>query len=286
MQCEYIVMIKNSFDDRIQFLPDLHIMEVDFSNMRFDVSGDVHVVYDVIDSQLEKSGRKWFFLINYLDNRIMAEAWIAFAHRGKQTNLIYSLGSARYAASGDTSEAILGRAKKENFDPNLFLTRDEALTYLGELCNGIPEEELQSRLKPTLPEDSRSPEERIIFHFEDQIMEVDYSDYSFATSNIVNSFYDELSRQLSKTDQKWYFLVNYANTEILPEAWYAWSIRGKQLNLNYSLGTVRFDPRYATKQEILRRARADEFKPNVVSTREEALERINEMKHDNEEKIE
>ncbi len=271
-------MTKDNFNNRIHFFPDLHVMEVDFSNMTFEVSGDVHSVYDEIDAQLEKSGQKWFFLVNYLNNHIMAEAWIAFAHRGKQTNLSYSLGSVRYAATEETSDAILKSAEKESFDPNLFSTREKALAQVEKIRDGIPEKEFQRKVIPTPPKDNRTPSERINFLSDDQIMEVDYSNYSFATSSVVNAFYDELTKQLSDTKQKWYFMVDYSNAEILPEAWYAWSMRGKELNSRFSLGTVRFDPRNSTKEELLRRSRADQFNPNLVSSREKAMQRIMEMK--------
>ena len=74
-------------------------MEIDFSNVAFDVSETVHIAFDNIDHQLENTGKKWFFLMNYLNCQVMSEAWIAFAYRGKVNNLTYSLGSARYAVS-------------------------------------------------------------------------------------------------------------------------------------------------------------------------------------------
>lgn len=271
-------MKDNGFDGRITFHPELQVMEVDFSNLTFDVPALVHMAYDEIDRQLEETGKKWFFLVNYRDCRVMSEAWISFAHRGKKVNLAYSLGSARFAATGDTSEAILDSSKEEKFDPNLFTSRDEALVYLGGLRSQLAGDAYDEALIPTLPSDTRKLSERVTFHNDLQIMEVDFSDFSFATSHDVNRFYDEIARQIAETGQSWYFMVNYANAEILPEAWYTWSARGKQLNAESSLGTVRFDPREATRQEILKRARADEFNPNLVSNRDDALKRIAEMK--------
>ena len=121
-----------------------------FSNVTFDVSSTVHKAYDAIDRKLDDTGKKWFFLVNYLNCKIMSEAWIAYAHRGKNTNLSYSLGSARYAASGDTSEEILESARLEKFDPNLFRTREDALAYLAQLRSEIPDNEFELRLIPTI----------------------------------------------------------------------------------------------------------------------------------------
>ena len=268
----------NYFEDRVTFHPDIFVMEADFSNITFDVSSKVHKAYDVIDRKLQETGKKWFFLVNYLNCEIMSEAWIAFAHRGKSVNLAYSLGSARFAASGDTSEEILESAKQEKFDPNLFRTRDDALAYLAELRNEIPDDELEQRLVPTLPKPSKPLSKRVTFHPDLQIMEVDFSDHTFARSADVNQFYDEIERQVAATEKQWYFMVNYKNTEILPEAWHSWAMRGGRLNAASSLGTVRYDPNDKTKEDLRKRASADDFNPNIVATREEALARIAELR--------
>ncbi len=269
----------NQFENCVTFHTEIQVMEVDFSNVTFDVSSTVHQAYDVIDRKVGETGKKWFFLVNYLNCKIMSEAWIAFAHRGKKLNLAYSLGSARYAASGDTAEEILESAKQEKFDPNLFRTREDALAHLAHLRSEIPEDEFQLRLLPSLPK-TRPASERVTFHPESQILEIDLSDCTFARSIDVNELYDEIGKQVMATQKKWYFLINYRNAEILPDAWTSWAVRGWQLNSTSSLGTVRFDPKEKTREEIEERADADDFNPNIVATREEALARIDEMKRE------
>ncbi len=273
-------MSEIKFEDLITFHPDSQVMEVDFSNVMFDVSATVHSAYDNIDRQLENTKSKWFFLVNYRDCRVMSEAWITFAHRGKITNLSYSLGSARFAVRDDIGEEILQSAKEENFDPNLFHTRDEALAHLAQIRSKIAKEDFEQELTPTPPIPVKSLAERIVFHTDEQIVEVDFSDHTFATSADVNLFYDEIAAQIAATQKKWYFLVNYAKTEILPEAWYNWAIRGGEVNKAHSLGTVRFDPQEKTREDIQKRARNDDFNPNLVSTRDEALARIDELKQE------
>jgi hypothetical protein len=262
----------------VTFHPDIQVMEVDFSNMTFEVPGKVHAVYDHVENELEKTGKKWLFLVNYKNCQIMSQAWIAYAYRGKKVNLAYSLGSARFATSEDTGDAILESARQKKFDPNLFSLREAALTYLEGVRSKIPVDEYEAMLVPTPPTDMRTAADRIIFHQDLQVMEIDCSDYTFATRADVNAFYDELDNQISETGQKWYFIVNYTNTEILPDAWYAWASRGKDLNVASSLGSVRFNPQEETKDEILARSRTEVFNPNIVSTRDEALARINELK--------
>ncbi|MGI9475254.1 MAG: hypothetical protein ACR2PI_00995 [Hyphomicrobiaceae bacterium] len=271
-------MTTNAKDRYVTFHPDIQVMEVDFCDLTFEVPAHVHAAYDSIEGELEQTGQKWFFLVNYKNCQIDSSAWIAFAHRGKKVNLAYSLGSARFAAPGDTGDAILESARQKEFDPNLFTSRDEALAHLDSLRRAIPSDAMAETLVPTPPKDARTPDDRIFFHPNLQVMEVDYSDYSFATSASVNDFYDEITRQIAATERKWYFMVNYENTEVLPDAWYTWAARGRTLNDEFSLGTVRFNPKEETKEQLQKRGRMDDFNPNVVSSREEALERVEELK--------
>lgn len=127
----------------------------------------------------------------------------------------------------------------------------------------------------TFDEDSR-----ITFHHELEIMEVDFSDFSFTESSDVNTVYDAIERQIAKTNRKWYFMVNYRGTKIDPDAWFQYARRGKDINVSSSLGSVRFDPREPTRAEIMKRAESENFNPNLVSTRDEAVERILVMKRE------
>lgn len=119
---------------------------------------------------------------------------------------------------------------------------------------------------------------RIRFLEDLDIMEVDFSNLVFNTTAEVNLVYDCIEKLVQKTDRKWFFMVNYNNTRIQPEAWFQYAVRGKSLNVSSSLGSVRFDAAEPTRLEIEKRAKSEDFNPNLVSTREEALERINEMR--------
>jgi len=79
--------LQHDYDLRITFLPDLEVMEVDFSDITLESSAQVHEVYDLLDARILATRRKWFFLVNYRDCHIYPEAWIAFANRGKKLNL-------------------------------------------------------------------------------------------------------------------------------------------------------------------------------------------------------
>lgn len=121
---------------------------------------------------------------------------------------------------------------------------------------------------------------RITFHHDLEIMEVDFSEFIFLNSKDVNNVYDAIERLIAKTDRKWYFMVNYRGTKINPDAWFQYALRGKDINVASSLGSVRFDPREPTRAEIMKRAKSDDFNPNLVSTRDEAVERILVMKRE------
>ncbi|MEM9974063.1 MAG: hypothetical protein AAF771_07755 [Pseudomonadota bacterium] len=126
----------SDFAPRIEFLLEDRIMDVDFSNFTFHHSRDVDDFYDFIEAQIQKTNRKWFFLINYEHCRIMPEAWVEYARRGKALNIAASLGSVRYAPGSETEADIRGRAESQGFRPNIRNTRQEALARIAEMKAG------------------------------------------------------------------------------------------------------------------------------------------------------
>lgn len=272
-------MINHDVDGRVVFHDDQQIMEVDFSNLLFDTAEQVTRFYDLVDERIAASGHdKWFFLVNYKNCRLSPAAWIPFARRGKRVNIAHSLGSARFAVSDTTGKAILKQAEKEDFDPNLFASRQAAIDHLtalrAENQNAPTEPEANPQAQPA----TRTIAERISFIADLQIMEADFSDYTFATLAVVNDFYDILAEKLAETGQKWFFVVNYTGTRILPDAWYQWAIRSRRLNGQYSLGTVRYNPDDEARQELVKRAQVNEADPNLLPSRDAAFERVAQMR--------
>lgn len=265
----------NPFETRIAFHPELDVMEVDFGDIIFADADFVDAAYDELERQLDETGRKWFFLIRYENCRIDPAAWSAFAARGKKLNLAYSLGSVRFGARADTKDEIQTASKVERFDANLVGTREAALARIAELrgAGGEAAQTAPCAVKPD-PEMAR----RIAFDHEHEVMEADFSDLVFIDAAMVNRIYDELERQIVATGRKWFFLVNYRNCRIFPEAWFAFAQRGKRLNLGYSLGSVRFDTSLDISAEIARKADAEEFDHNLCHTREAAIQRIEELR--------
>lgn len=119
---------------------------------------------------------------------------------------------------------------------------------------------------------------RITFHDALETMEADFSGLVFDSSETVNRVYDALERAIRGTgEDKWFFLVNLNGTRIEPEAWLAYSRRGKVLNLAHSMGSVRFDASEETRRQIARAANTESFDPNLFDNREAAIARIQEM---------
>lgn len=121
------------FVRRIRFDDNARIMDVDFSHFTFNHSRDVNEFYDHIESRIQATGRKWYFLVNLNGCQILPAAWVQYALRGKRLNKAHSLGSVRFAAGSETEADIRLRAESQNFDPNIRNTRDEALARLAEI---------------------------------------------------------------------------------------------------------------------------------------------------------
>lgn len=126
--------------------------------------------------------------------------------------------------------------------------------------------------------DTAALDARITFHDEIMVMEVDFSSFSFRDSATVNAFYDRLEARITATDEPlWFFMVNLNGTRIEPDAWIAYSRRGRALNAAHSMGSVRFDASPETRQQIIRAANTEAFDPNLFSDRDAALARLAEL---------
>ncbi|MGI9394919.1 MAG: hypothetical protein ACR2OY_09760, partial [Boseongicola sp.] len=211
--------------------------------------------------------------INYGDTKIDPAAWFAFSRRGKDLNLAHSMGSVRFDASPETRAQIERDAGTEKFDPNLFANRDDAIAKLRELPS--------KRIAKIIHKPNHTRNDflsRIKFLNDQDIMDVDFTDLVLEHSRDVNDCYDVIDELIAATNRKWYFLVNYAGTKIYSAAWIQYSARGKALNEAWSLGSVRYAPGSETETDIRLRAETGGFRPNIRNTREEALERIDELK--------
>lgn len=111
---------------------------------------------------------------------------------------------------------------------------------------------------------------RIQIHDELEVVEIDFSDFEFRSSKAVNEFFDAIEALVRATNRSWYFMANHRNCRVWPEAWVAFAHRGKKINVNYSLGTVRYQADDGYR----------ESDPSICASREEALAKIDSMKSD------
>ena len=268
------VVTLDIIDPRIVFHDELEIMEADFSDFNFSSSAVVNAFYDRLEERIAHTGQEfWYFLVNLNGTRIDSSAWIAYSRRGRDLNLAHSQGSVRFDASEETRKQIERAANTEAFDPNLFSDRDSAIARLQSLPSKRKKRSLQ---EPNYTEtDFKS---RISFIPDLVVMDVDFSNFTFHHSRDVNDFYDHVEERIKETDRKWFFLVNLEGCQIMPAAWVQYAHRGKKLNIAASLGSVRYAPGSENEEEIKMRAESQDFRPNLRNTREEALERIAEMR--------
>ena len=266
----------DNIDTRITFHEADEIMEVSFENFAFSKSAEVNAFYDRIEERIAQTGEPlWFFLVDYRNAKIDNAAWFAFSRRGKELNLAHSMGSVRFDASEITRRQIERTEGTENYDPNLFYDRESAIARL----HSLPTKRRKKIVhKPSFTRDDLIW--RIEFLPEEGIMDVDFTDMSFEHSKDVDDVYDFIEEQIAPTERKWYFLVNYERTRVQSPAWVQYAARGKRLNVNWSLGSVRYAPGSETETDIRLRAESQGFRPNIRNTREEALERIAEMKQE------
>ncbi|MFW2543013.1 hypothetical protein ACN2XU_10245 [Primorskyibacter sp. 2E107] len=271
-------MTKPGFESRIRFDEACQTMEVDLSGLDLEDSPMVNRLYDHIETRIAQSSEDlWFFLINLHGLRIDSSAWIDYARRGRALNMAHSMGTVRFDASPETAAQIRRDSQTERFDPNLFTDRDDARARLA----ALPSKRRKSGVLHDPNYATSDFVRRVSFDPEGQILKIDFSHFTFFHARDVGDFHDHIDERIADTGQaKWFFLINYDGCRIEPAAWVQHAFRGKTLNLAHSLGTVRYAPGSETEEEIRRRATAQDFRPNIRNTRQEALARIDEMRRE------
>ncbi|MEM7058360.1 MAG: hypothetical protein AAF557_12275 [Pseudomonadota bacterium] len=101
------------------------------------------------------------------------------------------------------------------------------------------------------------------------IIDIDFSNFQFQSSEIVNAFYDALDAVVIPRNQKWYFLVNHHNCQIWPEAWVAYAHRSKKISMNFAHAVIRFAEGEGESIST---------EPGVLPSREAALANLQEIK--------
>jgi branched-chain amino acid transport system ATP-binding protein len=125
---------------------------------------------------------------------------------------------------------------------------------------------------------TRTHAERITFHDAIVTMEADFSTMTFADAAQVDAIYDEIERRLAETGRRWFFLVIYTDCVVAVEAWTRFAERGKNANINHSLGSVRVGATAQTRDAIRESAGKESFRSNIYDTRDQALLALGEMR--------
>lgn len=151
------------------------------------------------------------------------------------------------------------------------LQLEKSVDHLAETVYAAGQEAMQEPAPEIVDGISEEYLNRIHLMGDLDIIELDFSDFSFSSSTIVNDFYDGIERLIEPTGRNWYILVNFRNCSVWPEAWVAFAHRGKRINATCSLGTVR----YAEDDGDAPQASPS---PEVFSSRATALHKIEEMR--------
>lgn len=264
----------DALESRIRILEAAQIVEIDFTGLYFHDSGDVNTFYDFIEAHLHETGEPlWFFMVNTQDYRVDGDAWFAFTRRGRDLNEGHSMKTVRYDADPQTVNQIKRNKGTEREIPNLFPSRETALAYLKTLpskrrerINHVPSFEKEAFLK------------RLSFDESTGILDIDLSGMSFEHSRDVNDVHNWTEEAIRATGHKWWMLVNYQDTRIQSPAWVQFSLRSDEFNKRYSMGSVRFAVGTQTEADKRLRYETKTTRPNIRSSRREALARISELK--------
>lgn len=123
----------DDYTRRVHILEDRETIEIDFTDLKFTDSEIVNAVYDVIERVVQRTSKKWHFIVNHENCRVWPEAWVAFAHRGKKINFVYSLGTIQYGTGRVSSESQTIRRNSGGVEVLEAGTREDALNMIDAL---------------------------------------------------------------------------------------------------------------------------------------------------------
>jgi hypothetical protein len=75
---------------------------------------------------------------------------------------------------------------------------------------------------------------------ENGVVDIDFSDFEFSSTELVNEFFDAIEALVSNTGRRWFFVTNFRNCRVWPEAWVAFAHRGKRVSVVHARGTLRY----------------------------------------------
>lgn len=263
-----------ALEPRITILEGPQIVEITFSGLLFRSSADVNGFYDYLERRIQETGEaQWFFMINTQDYRVDEGAWFAFTRRGRDLNEGHSMKTVRYDADPDTVAQIARTKGTDRENPNLFASRNDALAFLKSLPS-----KRRERLAHHPSFHKTEFLRRLHFDHDAGILEIDLSGMSFEHSRDVNDVHNWTEEAIRATRHKWWIAFNYEGTRIQSPAWVQFSLRSEAFNDAYSMGSVRYALGSETEADQRLRYEAKSTRPNIRNTRQEAIDRLEEMR--------
>lgn len=264
----------DAVDPRITIHEGPQIVEIVFTGLYFHTTADVNAFYDRVEARIQETGEaQWFFLVNTQDYRVDGDAWFAFTRRGLDLNEAHGMKTVRYDADPSTVAQIARAKGTERENPNLFGSREEALSFLKSLPS-----KRRERLAHTPNFHKSEFLRRMKFDHDAAILEIDLSGMSFEHSRDVNDIHNWAEEAIRATRHKWWIVFNYEGTRIQSPAWVQFSLRSEAFNEVYSMGSVRYALGSETEADKRMRYEAKSTRPNIRNTRDEALVRLEELR--------
>jgi branched-chain amino acid transport system ATP-binding protein len=124
----------------------------------------------------------------------------------------------------------------------------------------------------------RTLQDRLTLHEDIGALEADFTGMRFTSTADVDAYYDVADGLLAATGKRWYFLVNYTDCVIEPQAWERFAARGKNTNIRYGLGTVRVGTSASARETIREHAQREFFRANIYESRDQAVLALGEMR--------
>ena len=78
-------------------------------------------------------------------------------------------------------------------------------------------------------------EERVALDAGDEIAELDFAGLTFDSAKTVDRIFDTIEEAVVASNRRWWFLVNYTDCHVFPEAWIAFAHRGKKIRVRVRL---------------------------------------------------
>ena len=126
-------MIEQDFGDRISFLAEEDIVDIDLRGVHFTTARETYLFHDVLDRKVAETGRAWFFLTCFTDCTITDDAAHQFSMRRTRSHTTHSRGAVRYGASAELDRAMVSLGSNPMALQDSLSTREQALQKIEEM---------------------------------------------------------------------------------------------------------------------------------------------------------